>query len=273
MRFSNCSNCHKYKYIESDGLCPTCLESESGLDKYDTRIEDGVKPIQNSLIFGELASGKTFSTGLDIIRKKQNIENLNVVMIDSIGSMHEFCRCLNGTSVSYSTNPPASGISIVNDVMRLDISSTNSRKDIILTLMEKISKFSKKSDRKVLLYIDDAYSVLQGGSLSDQNRLIDVLSKSRSRNLSVNMICKGFPGSKISRNFSIQRFHKHSLPNQKMINQFNLSNKEVRFIRNAKSGRVYDSAEILIKNSFKSDSHYANVKPRTKKEEKIRQNH
>lgn len=104
MKFRNCSDCGKYKYIEGNGLCRSCYNKNDS--NYSFSYESPLDRLDNTnnghqLVIGKKRSGRTVTNKIELYDAIKN-SNSHVYMIDNNGEYEDLINEVGGEYFSMS---------------------------------------------------------------------------------------------------------------------------------------------------------------------------
>lgn len=244
MKFRNCKDCGKYKYIKRNGKCPTCCREWCKTPKESSLPIKNL--VANEWCLGEMGSGKTFASGLKMVREKKYHGNkLNILAVDPYGGLKRFCESIGADSIDVDSPRDVKNVS-VNGVKHLDLKGS-SWAILAICAIDTAMKKSRGPDEKTIVYIDGAGKVVRNHPRKLQSRQ----SKCRSYSVHTSLISQEIPKSSVLANARRIQIHRHPMDDKKDRNSLGISKSDARRIRKMKTTAAYSEAMIKDKSGNK----------------------
>lgn len=266
MDVRHCIDCNEYKYIEKNGLCRDCYNSETKnktqssnntarSNSSNVSLLSNVKNNKksnielnifnrhvspNRCIIGSFRRNMSIISGLEMFRLKKYFgkSNLNVYIIDDLNVFSRFIKYISGDIVSVGNNFNINNYNISNRNICFNINDKNAN---VGEILETISSLNK--DKSVI------YLNMDRLNMFDMKKIEKSIRRSRHYNTSVTFIKSDLPSRLIQSNCPITRIH-HNM-DKRVLNRISkiTSNSKANYVRNADYYPNTNSPDILYLNS------------------------
>ncbi len=207
-------------------------------------------------VMGKIGSGKTYWTGLSLIRSVQAYDDLEIYVIDPKKRDYgDIVGALDGESIlidheELSARP--------TDVMRYtveDPSQDNTQR--LAETVEHVYRQAVDSDSKTLVVIDEAHRIITNGDQiydSGLRAVSTLVRETREKDVGVTLITQNADeftrsneGRNVLRNVDCNLFFKQKNVASQIADFFNLSEKEADELRKLRTGTTLPFSEALVR--------------------------
>lgn len=187
-----------------------------------------------------MSSGKTYTSGLKMIRKKKYYgDKLNILAVDPYGGLKPFCESVGADFVDADNPRDVKNVS-VNGVKHVSLRGS-SWSILSICAIDTAMKKSRSPNERTIVYIDGAGKVVRNHPRKLQSRL----SKCRSYSVHTSLISQEVPKSSILANSGRIQIQRHPMKDKKDWNSVGISKSDAKRIRQMRTTRKYSEAMII----------------------------